>query len=86
MKEEYEKMIGGGMESTEKNHEKNGVHVEVELDKKEKEEVEELILESKKKKEEEEKDHRLRQMNLFMIIKIVKLMMKKNKIRLKSKN
>ena len=55
MKEEYEKMIGGGMESTEKNHEKNGVHVEVELDKKEKEEVEELILESKKKKEEEEK-------------------------------
>ena len=55
MKEEYEKMIGGGMENTEKNHEKKGVHAEVELDKKEKEEVEELILESKKKKEEEEK-------------------------------
>ena len=54
MKEEYEKMIGGGMESTEKNHEKNGVHVEVELDKKEKEEVEQLINETKKKKEEEE--------------------------------
>ena len=37
MKEEYEKMMGGGMESTEKNHEKKGVHAEVELDKKEKE-------------------------------------------------